>query len=693
MRHLPLILVVLHLFCLNAAARQSKVDSLEKILSNHPQPDTVRFNAMVNLAYELPDTESERALALIDSAISMGKNISLPFDWALAYRNRAIINYYQGRTEPALKAIDEAIVQARKCENAPQLANCLWIKGVLLDVDSKSREAIKYHQEAAAIYEKLKHPDQVAQCYNSISACYSNLSEYKISLEYLQKALKYYEILKDSLQMGVVLGNISLINKRLENYDRALEVQKKAYDILKGRGDMFSESDCLMKIGNIYDSKEQPEEAFKYYRMSYAINKEHGLVRNQALLTGNMGIAYTSMKEYDSAFIYLREAVKLIGDIGERKNLGVIYLSLSTCLLEAEDATLQRNGFIAAKKFNDAEKYLTAALALFRETEMPGLESSALGALASLYGKTGRYKEAYEHNARFITLKDSLLNDEKKDEIRRLEIQYEFEKNEALLKAEHDAQLKQEKTKRYAIIGGIILAVIAALLMLRSYRRRMVAQSLQKQAELQAQMTETEMKVLRLQMNPHFIFNSLNSISDYVRKNKTEEADLFLGKFAKVMRMSLENSEQKEITLAEDLKGLEIYLQLEARRLNNKFDFEILIDGGIDPEDILVPPMLLQPFVENSIWHGIAPKDGKGNIRIRVSRKGEMLSCVVTDDGVGRQEKGNSSLPGKTSMGVKISQARIDILNKVKKSNASLEVSDTGQGVRVELLLPVMMAD
>ncbi len=152
--------------------------------------------------------------------------------------------------------------------------------------------------------------------------------------------------------------------------------------------------------------------------------------------------------------------------------------------------------------------------------------------------------------------------------------------------------------------------ILISFLLFYSYKRRRDAKARQKEAELKAEIADTEMKVMRLQMNPHFIFNSLNSISDYIRKNNSEEADDYLSKFAKVMRMTLENSEQQAIPLEEDMKALELYMQLEAKRLNNKFTYEIKVADDIDKENTLVPPMIFQPFVENSIWHGIAQKGG-----------------------------------------------------------------------------------
>jgi LytS/YehU family sensor histidine kinase len=170
-------------------------------------------------------------------------------------------------------------------------------------------------------------------------------------------------------------------------------------------------------------------------------------------------------------------------------------------------------------------------------------------------------------------------------------------------------------------------------------------------------------------MNPHFIFNSLNSISDYIRKNNSSEADEYLSKFAKVMRMTLENSEQQAIPLEDDLKALELYIQLEAKRLSDKFTYQISVADDIDKENTLVPPMIFQPFVENSIWHGISKKEGKGHILIEIKKEN-----VVKE---------------KQSLGMKITKARIDMLNKLRGSKADIRITDKEKGLQAELILPV----
>jgi LytS/YehU family sensor histidine kinase len=232
---------------------------------------------------------------------------------------------------------------------------------------------------------------------------------------------------------------------------------------------------------------------------------------------------------------------------------------------------------------------------------------------------------------------------------------------------------------------------LAALTGVFFYRKKKDAETKKKEAELKAEISNTEMKALRAQMNPHFIFNSLNSITDYIDKHQTQIASDFTAKFAKLMRMVLENSEHKEISLADDLKALELYMLLERFRLNNKFDYAIKVDESIDKDNTLVPPLILQPFVENSIWHGIAKKEGHGNICIYIKQQEDMISCVVEDDGIGISEKIIIDKENK-SLGMRITSERIEVINKLKNTNASVHVRNKQKGVRAEVRLPLELS-
>jgi LytS/YehU family sensor histidine kinase len=160
--------------------------------------------------------------------------------------------------------------------------------------------------------------------------------------------------------------------------------------------------------------------------------------------------------------------------------------------------------------------------------------------------------------------------------------------------------------------------------------------------------------------------------------------------------MVLENSEQKEIPLSDEVKALELYLELEALRANNRFTFEIKIENDIDADNTLVPPLLMQPFVENSIRHGLSEKEGAGKIMIHFAIQDDMLICNIEDNGIGLEKskaiKNIAPQMNKKSLGIKITQSRINILNQHKKNKiASMKIRDAGHGTNVEIKLPLVL--
>ncbi|MBN1338409.1 MAG: histidine kinase [Bacteroidales bacterium] len=218
-----------------------------------------------------------------------------------------------------------------------------------------------------------------------------------------------------------------------------------------------------------------------------------------------------------------------------------------------------------------------------------------------------------------------------------------------------------------------------------------------KMLEIEKQMFDLEQKALRLQMNPHFIFNSLNSIQSYILSHDSKTAINYLGKFSQLMRMILANSSSKYITLKEELDAIRHYLDLEKLRFDDKFDYSIETGPDIDDDFIEMPPMILQPYVENSVIHGLVHKKDKGKIRIQVSATEDNLYFCIEDDGIGREMAGKIEKEKglrKKSRGMLITKARLEILNRQGDDDFTVKVTDlkdsggNATGTRVELKLP-----
>ena len=216
--------------------------------------------------------------------------------------------------------------------------------------------------------------------------------------------------------------------------------------------------------------------------------------------------------------------------------------------------------------------------------------------------------------------------------------------------------------------------------------------------EYNKRISEIEMKALRAQMNPHFIFNCLNSINRYIVKSDHATASLYLTRFSKLIRLILDNSNSKNVLLSNELEALKLYIEMESLRFDNKFTYTIKVDDDVIPDSIEVPPLIIQPYVENAIWHGLLHKETNGHLGIDVTMIGDnMLQCIVEDNGVGREkakEFRSKSATSKKSLGMKLTEDRISILNKHASLNASVHIIDkqTGidaNGTKVIIRIPV----
>ena len=176
--------------------------------------------------------------------------------------------------------------------------------------------------------------------------------------------------------------------------------------------------------------------------------------------------------------------------------------------------------------------------------------------------------------------------------------------------------------------------------------------------QLNNKLEQQQEQILRLQINPHFLFNALNSIGDFVQQNDAVHADQYLSSFSKLMRSTLENSTKKQISLKEELCNLELYLKLEASRLRQNFTYEIQVEEDLSLDQIMVPPMILQPFIENSIWHAVS-KVPDGKISIAVAQKGKQLEYRIYDNGPGYHPNNILTQKQKKSLGISISKERI----------------------------------
>ena len=234
-----------------------------------------------------------------------------------------------------------------------------------------------------------------------------------------------------------------------------------------------------------------------------------------------------------------------------------------------------------------------------------------------------------------------------------------------------------------------------------AYYRQQIAQ-VRKESRLaeqfEKQKAELEMSALRAQMNPHFIFNCLNSIESYIIKNDTKKASEYLNRFGRLIRLILQNSRGNYVNLQDELEALNLYIQLEQMRFKNSFSYAIILADSFNPENYEIPPMLIQPYVENAIWHGLNHRENGGEVSIKIQKIDDVFRCIIEDNGIGRVASTkiqDAKKIKRKSMGMDITQERIEIVNKIYNTQNKVEIEDLynyankAVGTRVTLFIPL----
>lgn len=676
-------------------ARQAGIDSLQNLLKQHPQNDSIKLNLLNDIAYQYASSAPAQGLRIADEAIALANKLQLPKKLATAYNYKAVNYAAQGDDSMALNFYKQALAIHRQTGNTLRIGTTYNNIAISLVNLSRYPEALEYHTKALAIFENLHDDKRMANSLNNIGVIYLFVSDYDKALEYYFKAAGILEKQGDKDGLKDAYINIGLVYNHLSNSANALQYQQMAFDLAEAQGDKATLEKALGNMGNVYHDMDSSDKALALYQQALAISRELGDKRGIASNYANMGIVYNSTGNYKQALSNIEKSLEINTNINDKQHMASDFNQLALLYLNAPADMLATLGINYANRYDKVIEYETRSIALAKEIGSIDMQRDAWQTISHVY-EMQHNNNALNAYKTYITLRDSVINDSTKLNVARKEMQFDFEKREAVAKAENDkkqavagAEIHRQQVVRNIVAAGSILLGIAAIISFVFYKKRRDAVETQKAAEFSMKVTDTEMKALRAQMNPHFIFNSLNSISDYVDKSDKATATEYTAKFAKLMRMILESSEKKEVTLDDDLKALELYMQLEQLRLHGKFAYTINIDNSIDAHNTFVPPLLLQPFVENSIWHGIAKKQGDGYINIVIQTNGEMLVCTVEDDGIGKACKTQQNAGGKNrSFGINITRQRIDILNIQKNTRAGVALTYLDTGTKVELTLP-----
>jgi tetratricopeptide (TPR) repeat protein len=652
------------------------------------------------------------AMSFYDSALSVWKkmlvnnknNTTILGDLSSALNNKANVYNYKGDYQKALESYYESLKNYRQINDSLDISSILGNIGLIYTNMHDYKNALAYYDTALAIKTKLQDRLGIANTTDNIGLVYAGQGDYVKAIGYHFNALKIDEELKNSDGVARDLNNIGHVYSAQKDFQKALVYYLQSLKICDDKLDKRGAEIATGDIGNIYSAlanaakdrgdstiaSENFTNALLYFVRAAALAGELGIKDHAAVWLGNIGNLYQSKKDYDKAISYFFDELKVVKDI-DPLNTAITYGNIG-------------DNYYHRKKFHEAEKYYLTSLGM--SDSLRDLEGilEINQSLSRLYGETNNYKKALTHYKLAMAAKDSLFNAGKTEEITRKEIAYDQEKKDAVQKVEQErrdaeskSRLEKQKWLTYSIGSGAVIIFLASISIFIFYKRKRDAEQKQKETFLSLQVSETEMKALRSQMNPHFIFNALQSIQTFLLSHRSEEANAYLLKFAKLMRLVLENSQHSEVPLKDDMQALELYMQLESIRLRHAFTYQFHIDSSVDVENDSIPPLILQPFVENAIWHGLQYKPEPGHINIFIKKINNALFATVEDNGVGRDMSKEVSQPmllKRESLGMKLTGERLKILNELKNVEAQFNITDLfttdkkPAGTKVELLLP-----
>jgi tetratricopeptide (TPR) repeat protein len=684
---------ILTLSCFNIKAQNIQIDSLESELKNHTYQDTVRFNILNQLANQYHYIQPEKGLARAEEALELAKFLDKKDLLASAFKNKAYNLIELSQDSLALNAYNNVISLLRDLEDNKNLGIAYFNKALIQYEFEDYEKAIKNNKEAFSSFQKIKDTLLMNVALNSIALSQMNQNDYLNAIDTYLTAMSLYEksSYNNSYGHAQVFLNIGLVYNRLEKYDIALEYYNKGLKIAKDNNVKIAIANALSNIGNVYDNKKEPLKAIGYYEESFDIMKELDNKYGIASSLTNIGIAYIQLEDFNKSIKYLNQSKPLWEEIGNKTNLSIVLENIgkSYATIKYEE-TGKRDDLLIAKS------NLDQAVKIAEEINNLRRMSLILSLRASVLYKLKNFENAYKDNIESQKLKEEYLSIEKVEDIARREAKYKSDKKEFELKANFkekqllkDQEIERQKLIKNAIsLGGVGLlsfGIFAFIL----FRKKQNEKNKTLKAEFDFKLANTELKALRNQMDPHFISNSLSSINDYLYKNDIESASDYLIKFSKLMRSTLEKSSEQEILLEEEISILKAYLDIEQKRFENSFTYHIYIDDNLEKDNILIPPMILQPFVENAIIHGISNIDYPGLITISYKKRDNMLICEVEDNGIGSKKSLlKNSNKDKKSLSIEITKGRLEIINKLHNTNASLEFTDIEKDFKVEITLP-----
>lgn len=537
----------------------------------------------------------------------------------------------------------------------------------------------------------IKYPWGIFMNTTILGAIACNKGEFDHALKLHEIALAYGRVHRFKQKESTTLGNLAKDYSGKGDHKKAIDLYLEAAKVAQEINDTLQVGQALQGVGQTYNKIGYSAEAIRYCSQAVEIFKKKKRYMSLVWAYNNIAAAYMDSARFDSTYHYLwlhKDAYdKATGGAPAKTDF---YINLAICCdslgLKDSAAYYFEKAITTGRQTGDEFGMQSALFYLAVKEEQAGNSSKAIrhykealqltekynnlegsiastNALSKLYARTGDYANAYKYSVAAAALNDRYLDQEKikavtaqNTKFEKQQLQFEFEKKAAATQLVNQQKITRRNILLYSFIALALLLAAVIFFVVKYFRQKAVITA--------SRNNELKQRLLLTQMNPHFIFNSVDNIQSLIYSNKNEDAISYLTKFSKLTRQILENSRENYISLAEELHMMDNYITIQKLLYNKHFRHSITVDESINSDEILLPPMLTQPFIENAIRHGLKDKKEDGLIAIRFYKDGNALFFEVTDNGTGLVAKEKEN--GQRSLSTQITRERLESISPDK---------------------------
>ncbi|PJJ80019.1 histidine kinase [Mucilaginibacter auburnensis] len=643
------------------------VDSMVRLLSV-AKADTNKVNLLYRLTLAYDGSDQNKALAYAQQSYMLAKKLGWKKGQLNSLTYIGSLQMDMGKNEQALASYQQLYQLSLKIGNPADMAKSLINIGAVYQRSSKYAEAADYFFKGLRVAEQHQNETLIAKSESNIASLFIQQRDFEKAKLHAGKAEARYQRLQEP---GYRAKNLEILGDAFAfdgRYKQAIPVYLRSLKLYQQVGDQLGLATVYTQMVDCYSN--DPLKRIEYLRQAKRLwDKLAPLNLNAIANTGNFGYSYFDI------------------------------LKNPTMLKLVQDSL----GLTKAQLLLDADHYLKEGIRLSQQAGVPDLVSQLTSVYAELCEYKGDYKDALINFKLHYSIQDSIASQTIKNKIAKLEAEKEIVLRDRKLQR---AQLQMERIWTYVVTALLVVVVLAAYVFNRSRisRLRLKNELIKQQAEEQTRellyrnkLSESELKAIRAQMNPHFIFNVLNSIESYIVDNDARTASRLVQKFASLSRLILENSTQSLVSADREWKALNLYTELEAMRFSGQFTYRFEVDAQIDLGKILLPPMLVQPLIENAIHHGLRHGAADNSeLIITLEQARTQIRFTVSDNGVGIDESkssGSFTAIKSKSIGLSAIRERIEIFNMMYGDQPASfmirkKTPEEGAGTIAELLLP-----